>query len=56
MSVTADMFAKLPMFSQARSKAARRFGLDFDYDDLDPVLTIAFIFSTFTPFACPVNS
>ena len=43
MSVTADMFAKLPLLSSVRGKVANNFDLGFDLDDLDPALTIAFI-------------
>ena len=47
MSVAADMFSKLPLMSSARGKVLPKFdlgfGLGFDLDDLDPVLTIAFI-------------
>jgi cell division protein FtsW len=41
MSVTADMFSRLPSLKPAWSKSVLRFG--FDLDDLDPVLTIVFI-------------
>ncbi len=43
MSVAADMFAKLPLMSSKRGKVVPKFDLAFDLDDLDPVLTIAFI-------------
>ncbi len=47
MSVAADMFARLPLMSSKRGKVAPKFDLGFDLgfdlDDLDPVLTIAFI-------------
>ncbi len=39
MSIAADMFARLPGFNAKRSQSIHWFGLD----DLDPVLTIAFI-------------
>jgi cell division protein FtsW len=43
MSVAADMFAKLPLLPSMRGKVANNVDLGFDLDDLDPVLTIAFI-------------
>ncbi len=43
MSVATDMFAKLPLLPSMRGKVANNFDLGFDLDDLDPVLTIAFI-------------
>jgi cell division protein FtsW len=43
MSVTADMFSRLPSLKPAWSKSVNKFALGFDLDDLDPVLTIVFI-------------
>ncbi len=43
MSVATDMFAKLPLLPSMRGKVANNVDLGFDLDDLDPVLTIAFI-------------
>ena len=39
MSVTADMFGSLQIFSVARSKVTRNVSVNID--DLDPVLVIA---------------
>ena len=43
MSVATDMFSRLPTFNSGLAKGARNFVFGFDIDDLDPVLTIAFI-------------
>jgi len=43
MSVTADMFSRLPSLKPAWSKSVNKFALGFDLDDLDPVLTIVFV-------------
>ena len=41
MSVTADIFGKLPLVGSVRGQVSRSFG--FELDDLDPVLLIAFV-------------
>jgi len=43
MSVAADMFARLPLVNSGFGKAVSKFAMGVDLDDLDPVLTIAFI-------------
>lgn len=43
MSVAANMFSRLPMFNTGIAKSAHNLVFGFDVDDLDPVLTIAFI-------------
>jgi len=43
MSMTAVMFNKLPMINFGLGKSAYKFVFNFDTEDLDPVLTIAFI-------------
>jgi cell division protein FtsW len=43
MSVTADMFSRLPSLKPTWSKSIHKFTLGFDLDDLDPVLTVVFI-------------
>jgi len=43
MSVTADMFSRLPSLKPALSRSMNKFAFGFDLDDLDPVLTIVFI-------------
>jgi len=43
MSVTADMFSRLPSLKPAWSKSVNKFAPGFDLDDLDPVLTIVFV-------------
>jgi len=43
MSVATDMFAKLPLLSSKGGKAGSKLDWGFDFDNLDPALTIAFI-------------
>jgi cell division protein FtsW len=43
MSVTADMFSRLPSLKPTWRKSVNKFALGVDLDDLDPVLTIVFI-------------
>lgn len=43
MSVTADMFAKLPLINTEQLRSVRRSIFNFDLDDFDPVLLFAFI-------------
>ena len=43
MSVSVDLVAKLQSFTTTRGKSVYGFGVGFDVDDFDPVLTMVFI-------------